>query len=175
MTAPVKRKKAIGNQVVRIRNGEKKDMPAVLGLIRELAIFEKAPDEVIVTVNDLIKDGFGKKPLFKVFVAEINKKVVGMALLYTGYSTWKGKLVYLDDLIVQNAYRSRGIGKMLLDEVIVYAAKQNARVLKWQVLRWNKDAIRFYRRYNNIVFDDGWVDCKMYRESLKAAVRVLKQ
>jgi len=137
-------------------------MAAVLGLIRELAIFEKAPDAVIVTERDLKKDGFGKKPLFKVFIAELSKEVVGMALVYTGYSTWKGKLVYLDDLIVKNEHRNKGIGKLLLDEVIRYAANENARVLKWQVLRWNKDAIRFYKRYDNIVFDDEWVDCKMY-------------
>ncbi|HXH18170.1 MAG TPA: GNAT family N-acetyltransferase [Chitinophagales bacterium] len=138
-------------------------MPAVLGLIRELALFEKAPDAVIVSVKDLVRDGFGRKPLFKAFVAENEKGIVGMALLYTGYSTWKGKLVYLDDLIVKASERNKGIGKLLMDEVIHYASKEKARVLKWQVLRWNKDAIRFYKRYGNIVFDDEWVDCKMYK------------
>lgn len=146
----------------KIRVAKKADMPEVLALIKELALFEKAPDAVMVTVKDLVRDGFGKKPLFKVFVAEVNKEVAGMALIYTGYSTWKGKLVYLDDLVVRNEHRNKGIGKMLLDEVIRYAAGENARVLKWQVLRWNKDAIRFYKRYSNIVFDDEWVDCKMY-------------
>lgn len=152
------------SSAVKIRNAQKRDMAAVLGLIRELAIFEKAPDAVIVTEKDLMKDGFGKKPLFKAFVAELSKEVVGMALVYTGYSTWKGKLVYLDDLIVKNEHRNKGIGKLLLDEVICYAAKEGARILKWQVLRWNKNAIRFYKRYENIIFDDEWVDCKMYPE-----------
>lgn len=139
-------------------------MPAILELIRELAAFEKAPDAVTVTVHDLMKDGFGKKPLFKAFVAEQDKAVVAMALFYTGYSTWKGKLVYLDDLIVKQTHRNQGIGRMLLDEVIRYAARERARILKWQVLRWNKDAIRFYQRYDNIIFDDEWVDCKMLPE-----------
>ncbi len=157
------KKKEGKRRIVKIRKAQKRDMAAVLRLIRELAIFEKAPDAVIVTVKDLKKDGFGKRPLFKTFVAELSNEVVGMALVYTGYSTWKGKLVYLDDLIVKNEHRNKGIGKLLLDEVIRYAAKENARVLKWQVLRWNKGAIRFYKRHNNIVFDDEWVDCKMYK------------
>ncbi len=138
----------------KIRDADKGDMPALVSLIKELAHFEKAPDAVIVTVNDLVRDGFGKKPCFKSFVAELDGEVIGMALVYTGYSTWKGKMVYLDDLIVKESHRNKGIGKLLLDEVIRYAAKEKARVLKWQVLRWNKDAIRFYKRYNNIVFDD---------------------
>jgi ribosomal protein S18 acetylase RimI-like enzyme len=147
---------------VKIRAARKSDMKAALSLIKELALFEKAPAEVIVTVKDLERDGFGRKPLFRVFVAEENKEVVGMALLYTGYSTWKGRLVYLDDLIVKESHRSRGIGKLLMDEAIRYAARQNARVMKWQVLRWNKDAIRFYKRYDGVAFDDEWVDCKIF-------------
>jgi GNAT superfamily N-acetyltransferase len=147
---------------VKIRDAKKKDMPALVSLIKELAHFEKAPDAVIVTVNDLVHDGFGEKPCFKSYVAELDGEVVGMALFYTGYSTWKGKLVYLDDLIVKESHRNKGIGKMLMDEVIRFAAKENARMLKWQVLRWNKNAIRFYKRYQNIIFDDEWVDCKMY-------------
>ena len=154
-------------EYVKIRDANKADMPAIVSLIKELAHFEKAPDAVIVTVNDLIRDGFGKNHFFKSYVAELNGEVIGMALYYTGYSTWKGKLVYLDDLIVKELHRNKGIGKLLLDEVIRYSVKENARVLKWQVLRWNKDAIRFYKRYNNIVFDDEWVDCKMYDKELK--------
>jgi len=150
-------------QSIQIRNARKTDMPAVLGLIRELAIFEKASDAVIVTVSDLKKDGFRKTSLFKVFIAELNKEIVGMALIYSGYSTWKGKLIYLDDLIVRDKHRNKGIGKMLLDKIIQYAAMKNARVLKWQVLRWNENAIRFYKRYDNVAFDDEWVDCKMYK------------
>lgn len=145
-----------------IRDAVEKDMPGILSLIKELAAFEKAPEAVIVTVNDLARDGFGSKPLFKAWVAELNGEIIGMALTYTGYSTWKGKLLYLDDIIVREAARSKGTGRLLLDEVIKYAAKENARVLKWQVLRWNKDAIRFYQRNKNVVFDDEWVDCKLY-------------
>ena len=156
----------------KIRKARKADMKAVLGLINDLAVFEKAPNALIVTENDLVKDGFGKSPLFNVFIAEVKKEVVGMALIYTGYSTWKGKLIYLDDLIVKEEYRNRGIGKLLLDKVIEYATKRKARVLKWQVLRWNKDAIRFYNKYDSVVYDDEWVDCKMYEKDFKVNQRI---
>lgn len=147
---------------VKIRSARKSDMAEVLSMIKELAEFEKAPEEVIVKVKNLKRDGFGKKPLFKVFIAELNKSVAGMALFYTGYSTWKGKLVYLDDLIVKNEHRNKGIGKLLLDKVIRYAENEKVGMLKWQVLRWNKDAIRFYNRFEKVVFDDEWVNCKIF-------------
>ncbi len=161
---------SIGQNIV-IRDAKKSDMPAVLSLINDLAAFEKAPQEVIVSVNDLEKDGFGERALFKCFVAELDEEVVGMALTYIGYSTWKGKLIYLDDIIVRAMHRNKGIGKLLLDKVIQFAANENARVLKWQVLRWNKDAIRFYERYENVVFDDEWVDCKLFQKELIEAVK----
>lgn len=161
------------NVNISIRAAFAADIPEVLSLIKELAEFEKAPEAVSITADDLTRDGFGEKPLFKVFIAEIDNEVAGMALIYTGYSTWKGKLLYLDDIIVRERHRSKGIGKLLLDRVIQFAAKENARVLKWQVLRWNKDAIRFYKRFEHVVFDDEWVDCKLYQSELQARNSVL--
>ncbi|GIV32714.1 MAG: N-acetyltransferase [Chitinophagales bacterium] len=152
---------------VLIRDARKSDLPAILALIKELAEFEKAPNEVSVTLTELENDGFGDKPLFRCFVAELNLEVVGMALAYIGYSTWKGKLLYLDDIIVTGRHRNRGIGKLLMDKVINLAIAENANMLKWQVLRWNTDAIRFYKRLKNVVFDDEWVDCKMFKSALK--------
>lgn len=147
---------------ITVRAATATDMPAALSLIKDLAEFENAPEAVILTLDDLTKDGFGEKPLFKAFVAELNNEVVGMALTYIGYSTWKGKLVYLDDIVVREKHRSKGIGELLFNRVIEYATNEKARVLKWQVLRWNKDAIRFYERFSNVVFDDEWVDCKLH-------------
>lgn len=162
MAANSKMQTSVTNDLnITVRDAVKGDMPAVLSLIKDLAEFEKSPEAVIVTVDDLVQDGFGEKPLFRAFVAEMNDEVAGMALTYIGYSTWKGKLLYLDDIVVREKHRSKGIGKLLLDRVIAYAASEKARVLKWQVLRWNKDAIRFYKRYDNVVFDDEWVDCKL--------------
>lgn len=152
---------------INVREALPADMEAVLSLIQDLAEFEKAPEQVIVTVDDLKRDGFGEKQFFKAFVAEVDGEVVGIALTYLGYSTWKGKLLYLDDIVVREHLRSKGIGRQLFDRVIQYGAQENARVLKWQVLRWNKDAIRFYKRYDNVVFDDEWVDCKLYEADLK--------
>ncbi len=150
---------------ITVRAATATDMPAALSLIKDLAEFENAPEAVILTLDDLTKDGFGEKPLFKAFVAELNNEVVGMALTYIGYSTWKGKLVYLDDIVVREKHRSKGIGELLFNRVIEYATNEKARVLKWQVLRWNKDAIRFYERFSNVVFDDEWVDCKLHFRS----------
>ena len=140
-------------------------MYEVLSLIKELAEFEKAPDEVYVTVTDLVRDGFSERPDFNTLVAEINGKIVGLAFFFIGYSTWKGKMVFIDDLIVQEVWRKKGIGASLLDAVIEFAGKINASVIKWQVLNWNKPAIDFYKRYD-VAFDDEWVDCKMYKKQI---------
>jgi GNAT superfamily N-acetyltransferase len=129
-----------------IRRGTKEDMPAVLELIKELAIFEKEPDAVVVTVADLERDGFGDSPLFQTFVGEVQGEVIGMALFYYRYSTWKGKTIHLEDLIVREAYRGTGAGSALYREVMNFAKQEGLRRVEWAVLDWNTPAINFYEK-----------------------------
>ena len=143
-----------------IRKGLKSDLPAVLKLINELALFEKAPDAVTNTLEEMEIDGFGENPLFGLFVAEENKVIIGMAIYFTKYSTWKGKGIYLDDLIVTESHRGKGIGKKLLDKVIEVARQTGAKQLHWQVLDWNTPAIEFYKKLN-VSIEGEWLDCKM--------------
>ncbi len=138
-------------QKMTIRKGTKEDMPAVLSLIQELAAFEKEPDAVVITVSDLERDGFGPNPLFYTFVAEVSagktgKRIVGMALYYYRYSTWRGKTIHLEDLIVTEEMRAFGYGFQLYAAVIEQAKKDNVRRVEWAVLNWNKPAIDFYER-----------------------------
>jgi GNAT superfamily N-acetyltransferase len=134
-------------------------------LIKELALYEKAPDEVITSEEQMHEDGFGENPIFKFIVAEVNKEIVGMALYYWKYSTWKGKGIYLDDIIVTENHRRKGIGKLLMDEIIKIAAREKANKLEWQVLDWNEPAINFYKKYN-VEFDGEWINCKISGEEL---------
>lgn len=127
-----------------IRKGNSQDMQAVFQLIKELAVFEKEPEAVVITVDDLIQDGFGENPLFGVFVAEINQQIIGMALYFYKYSTWKGKSIHLEDLIVTQAHRGKGIGKALLNKMVDLAQTENIKRLEWNVLDWNTPAIDFY-------------------------------
>jgi len=132
-----------------IRKGNPEDMESVLGLIQELAIFEKEPEAVVITVDDLVRDGFGEKPLFNVFVAEIedesgNKEIVGIALYYYRYSTWKGKTIHLEDLIVKEKMRGTGLGSALYAEIMKQGKKDNVRRVEWNVLDWNTPAVKFY-------------------------------
>lgn len=129
-------------------------MPAILELIRELAIFEKEPDAVVVTVDDLERDGFGQSPLFHTFIAEVEGVVVGMALYYYRYSTWKGKTIHLEDLIVKESMRGSGLGFSLYKEVIAKAKQERVRRIEWNVLDWNIPAIDFYIKSGAKVFDD---------------------
>jgi len=145
---------------IAIRKGTKTDLPAVLNLVKELAIYEKAPNEVTVTLSDMERDGFGENPIFSFFVAETDGKVVGIALYYIKYSTWKGKCVFLEDIIVTEAYRQYGIGKKLFDEVVKVAKAMNVKRLEWQVLEWNEPAIKFYKKLNSH-FDEEWINCKL--------------
>jgi len=151
---------------ITIRRGKKEDLPAVLELIRELAIFEKAPGEVTNRLEDMEEDGFGPGPVFRLLVAEAGTIIAGMAIYFVKYSTWKGKGIYLDDIIVKEAYRRNGIGKQLLDEVIRDAKALNARQLHWQVLEWNEPAINFYKNYN-ASFDGEWINCKLNEDQIK--------
>ena len=128
----------------KIRPAQKGDMPQVLRLVQELAKFEKEADAVEVTVDDLIKDGFGDKKLFHCFVGENAGKIVGIALVYTRYSTWKGPVIHLEDLIVTKSMRGSGLGSALLAEVVKYGHNMGVKRICWEVLDWNEPAITFY-------------------------------
>lgn len=127
-----------------IRDATKNDMPSVLGLIKELAEFEKEPDAVEVTVEDLQNDGFGDHPAFKCFVAEVDGEVHGTAIVYNRFSTWKGKIIHLEDLVVSQKMRGHGIGSALLDKVVMYGYELGVKRINWEVLDWNEGAIKLY-------------------------------
>lgn len=137
-----------------IRKGKPEDMKSVLELIQELAIFEKEPDAVLITEDDLVRDGFGENPLFHVFVAEIEKEIVGIALYYYRYSTWKGKTIHLEDLIVKDKMRGSGLGFALYSEIMKQGKKDNVRRIDWNVLDWNTPAVKFYENSGAKVLDE---------------------
>ena len=137
-----------------IRKATKNDMPSVLELIQELATFEKEPDAVVVTVDDLVRDGFSENPLFQCFVAEVENEIIGMALYYYRYSTWKGKTIHLEDLIVKESKRGTGAGFALYKEIIKQGKAENVRRIEWNVLDWNTPAIDFYEKSGAKVLGD---------------------
>jgi|TARA_B100000242_G_scaffold88863_1_gene59807 predicted N-acetyltransferase YhbS len=141
-----------------IRPGKKSDIPQVFDLIKELAEYEKALDKVSNTVEKLEEDGFGPNPVYELFVAEIENKIVGIALTYYRFSTWRGKVMYLEDLIVKEHMRRKGIGKKLFDMVLDHAKVTRCVGLSLQVLDWNDLGINFYKKYN-MEFDDEWINC----------------
>ena len=136
-----------------IRKANRSDLPDIIQLVRELAVYEKAPEEVWVTLEDY-EDGF--ESVFDALVAEWNGRIVGIALYYLTFSTWKGKMLHLEDFIVTESHRGKGIGKQLFDEVISQAQRLNTKLMRWQVLDWNKDAIRFYEKNNAIIEQEWW-------------------
>lgn len=140
-------------------------MPAVLELIRELAAFEREPDAVVVTVDELVKDGFGPDPLFYTFIAEVNNEIIGIALFYYRYSTWKGKTIHLEDLIVKQDKRGTGAGSALYKEVIKFAKQEGVRRVEWVVLNWNTHAIQFYERSGAAIMKD-WLTVQMNEEGI---------
>ena len=150
-----------------IRKGTEADVPALLALIKELAIFEKAENEVTMTENQLQKDGFSENRLFDFIVAESNSKIVGIALYFYKFSTWKGKSIHLEDLIVAQNQRRLGIGSMLFDEVVNIAKKEEVARLEWQVLDWNKPAINFYNKYN-AQYGEEWLNARLTFEQLRS-------
>lgn len=150
----------ISAENIEIRKGTKEDLPRLMELIQELALFEKAPDSITNTIKDMEADGFGSTPVFEFYVAITDKIIVGIALYFVKYSTWKGKGIYLDDLIITEKYRGKGIGKILFDKIIDEAKKINAKQLHWQVLDWNTPAIDFYKKYGADI-DATWLDCKL--------------
>ena len=137
-----------------IRKGIPADMKSVLELIQELAAFEKEPDAVVITEADLIRDGFGTTPLFHVFVAEVEMQIAGIALYYYRYSTWKGKTIHLEDLIIKESMRGTGLGYALYSEIIKQGKKDHVRRIEWNVLDWNTPAITFYEKSGAKVLDD---------------------
>ena len=150
---------------INIRLGVKTDLPQVLSLIKELAEYERAPKEVTVSLTDLEKDGFGKNPIYTFYVAEDKKRILGMVLFYIKYSTWKGKCIFIDDIIVSEKYRKAGIGKKLFDKVVLECKKINAKRLEWQVLEWNEPAINFYNKLE-AVLDPEWINGKLTEKQI---------
>lgn len=159
-----------------IRKGKPEDMQAVLELIQELAVFEKEPEAVVITVDDLIRDGFGANPLFHIFVAEVKddssdneqaKQIVGIAVYYYRYSTWKGKTIHLEDLIVKENMRGLGIGSALYAEIMKQGKKDQVRRIDWNVLDWNTPAIEFYEKSGAKVYKE-WRVAQMDEAGINA-------
>jgi GNAT superfamily N-acetyltransferase len=149
-----------------IRTGTQTDLPRALELIRELAQYEKALHEVTNTVAHMEQEGFGPNPVFGFFVAENETGIIGLSLYYWRYSTWKGKRLYLEDIIVTESHRGQGIGKLLFDRTMQHALDENCSGMMWQVLEWNEPAIRFYKKYGS-KFDSEWINCSLEREQIK--------
>jgi len=148
-----------------IRKGKKEDIRQVFDLVLELAVYENGRDQVNNTIRDMERDGFGPEPVFDFFVAENKEGIVGVSLYYYRYSTWKGKLLYIEDLIVTEKYRRSGIGTMLMEATIKEARKHNCNGIQWQVLEWNEPAIAFYKKYNPVL-DGEWINCRIDKEQL---------
>ncbi|MFP3832901.1 GNAT family N-acetyltransferase [Chryseobacterium sp. SIMBA_028] len=140
-----------------IRKAVQEDCASMLELIKELAEYEKALHEVTVTLDDFTKDGFGKSPVWGAFVAEFNDEVVGISLYYDRYSTWKGRRLYLEDLVVTERMRGKQIGKLLFDATLEYGKSNEYNGMVFQVLNWNEPAINFYKKYSP-KFDDEWLN-----------------
>ncbi len=147
------------NQIC-IRRAEKKDCPRLLELVIELAVYEKAPDEVTVTLQHFEETGFGENPVWWAFVAEAEGMIIGFALYYIRYSTWKGARMYLEDILVTEEWRGKGIGKLLFNCLVEEAKEKGWKAISWQVLEWNEPAINFYKKYN-ASFDGEWVNCSL--------------
>lgn len=155
---------------LKLRNAKSTDMKSVLLLIKELAAFENEPHEVTITEDILIQDGFGENPNFQVFVAELDGEIVGMSLFYERYSTWKGKALHLEDLIVQQKHRGKGIGNALYSRVLKYAYDHGFKRVAWEVLDWNKVAIDYYVSTGAKVFDE-WRVAQINEKALENFVK----
>lgn len=152
---------------IQIRKAVKEDCARMMELIKELAVYEKAPDAVTVSLDHFIESGFGENPVWWAYVAESpnpsgqGNEIHAFALYYIRYSTWKGQRMYLEDLIVTEKMRGYGIGKILLDKLIEVAREKKYSGIMWQVLDWNEPAINFYKKFNNVQFDGEWINCSI--------------
>lgn len=149
----------MSNSII-IRKAIKEDCKRILDLIIELAVYEKEPDAVTVTLEHFVESGFGVNPVWWSYVAEDDGVIQGFALYYIRYSTWKGQRMYLEDLLVTDAARGKGLGKLLFDQLIVEAKEKNFSGIVWQVLEWNEPAINFYKKYE-AKFDAEWINCSI--------------
>ena len=149
-----------------LRPAQKEDCPQLLELIKELAEYEKAPDEVTVSIAHFEESGFGANPVWWAWVAEMpdqtgQQKIVGFALYYIRYSTWKGQQLYLEDIIVTQEMRGKGIGKLLFEKLLDICREQNLNGIRWQVLDWNEPALNFYRKFDGLTLDPSWINGAM--------------
>jgi GNAT superfamily N-acetyltransferase len=158
----------------KIREGKPEDIPQVHQLVCELAEFEKAPDEVTNTASAMTDHGFGKVPYFGLFVAELDGRIIGMAIHYVRYSTWKGPMLYLEDIYVQPEFRGTGTGSALFEACVSYASEKGYQGMTWQVLDWNEDAITFYKKYGSTL-DPEWVNGKLNRNQIEELSKKLKR
>jgi GNAT superfamily N-acetyltransferase len=152
-------------EAIVIRRAVREDCPRLLELIRELAEYERAPQEVTVKDEHFTESGFGPHPVWWAFVATVNGRVEGFALYYIRYSTWKGQRLYLEDLIVTQEMRGKGLGKLLFDRLVVELREKQFSGMVWQVLDWNEPAINFYKKYQSS-FDSGWINCSIERDAV---------
>ena len=148
----------------------KADLPQVLELIKELAAYERAPHEVSNTVEQMEKDGFGPNPIYGFFVAEANQVIIGISIYYWRYSTWKGKRLYLEDIVVSEKERGNGAGKLLFDRTMQHSLDEGCTGMMWQVLEWNEPAINFYKKYG-AKLDDEWTNGGLERNQIEAILQ----
>jgi GNAT superfamily N-acetyltransferase len=153
-----------------IRKAKVTDAPQIWGLIHELAVYEKAGNEMTLSVDQLAADGFGQNPLYTCFVAEVQQEIQGIALVYFKYSTWKGKSLYLEDIVVKEANRKMGIGEKLFKAVVAYALQENCARIDWQVLDWNAPAINFYQKWGAHI-DDAWLNGRLFPQDMRRIVK----
>lgn len=155
---------------VQIRKGIERDLEGVLALIKELAVYEKAPQEVTISLAQLREDGFGNRRLFEFIIAEFEGRVVGMAFYFFRYSTWKGKFLYLEDFVVSEAFRGKGIGAQLFDSVMQVSLSEACVGMTWQVLDWNEPALHFYKKYGAHL-DGEWINGRLMRGEIELLIK----